>query len=132
MGDLLLSEVAQRLRLCVRAIDTVARFGGDEFVVMLSALDTDRQAAQQLAAGIAEKVRRHLAEPYHLQLTQAGAGAQTVTHHCTASIGVTLFLGHAGSAEEVLNRADAAMYAAKHGGRNQICFDTGSAAPPAA
>jgi diguanylate cyclase (GGDEF)-like protein len=127
MGDLLLIEVAERLRECVREMDTVARFGGDEFVVMLSDLHTDRETSAAQAAGVAEKIRASLAQPYRLHAGHSNLADEVVTHHCTASIGVALFLDHEGSEEEVLNRADAAMYAAKRGGRDRVCFDTDSA-----
>jgi diguanylate cyclase (GGDEF)-like protein len=126
MGDLLLIEVAERLRECVRAIDTVARFGGDEFVVMLSDLDTDQEASVNQATAVAEKIRASLAEPYQLNSGSSGFAGEVVTHRCTASIGVALFNGQQDTEEDVLNRADAAMYAAKHAGRNQVRFDQGN------
>ena len=121
-GDLLLVEVAERLRLCVREMDTVARFGGDEFVVMLSDLHAEEAASQVQAAAIAEKIRLALEKPYSLQIGHRQLLSDRVTHHCSASIGVTLFLDHEDTEDEVLNRADSAMYAAKHGGRNQVQF----------
>jgi diguanylate cyclase (GGDEF)-like protein/PAS domain S-box-containing protein len=119
MGDLLLVEVAARLASCVREMDTVARFGGDEFVVMLSALPQGQGQSQQQALAVAEKIRRALAEPYVLRV-HATPAAQTLTHHCTASIGMTLFCDATESAEALLNQADSAMYRAKASGRNQI------------
>ncbi len=69
VGDLLLIEVAERLKTCVREADTVARFGGDEFVVLLCELDAHKDEASAQAAAIAEKIRIRLAEPYVLQAT---------------------------------------------------------------
>lgn len=122
VGDHLLIDVAGRLSQCVREIDTVARFGGDEFVVMLSDLNIDRSISASQAQAVAEKIRRSLAEPYKLKVSHNGLPETIVTHHCTASIGVTLFLDHQGSEDEILNWADAAMYKAKENGRNTICF----------
>ncbi len=121
-GDLLLVEVAERLRQCVREMDTVARFGGDEFVVMLSDLDAEQASSQRQAAAIAEKIRLSLEKPYSLQIGHCQHPADLVTHRCSASIGVTLFLDHDNTEDEILNRADTAMYAAKHDGRNQVQF----------
>lgn len=121
-GDLLLVEVARRIGKCVRQVDTVARFGGDEFVVMLSELDTDKGKSTREAAIVAEKIRIALAEPYILTVRQAGETETTVEHLCTSSIGVVLFINHENSAEDIIKQADAAMYQAKHGGRNLIRF----------
>jgi diguanylate cyclase (GGDEF)-like protein/PAS domain S-box-containing protein len=121
-GDLLLVEVARRLQACVREIDTVARLGGDEFVVIVGDLGTDNGAAAALATQVAEKILAALGEPYRIDLAAA-----SVEHRCTASIGATLFLGHAANRDEVLRQADAAMYAAKAAGRNAIQFYAGSA-----
>jgi diguanylate cyclase (GGDEF)-like protein len=63
VGDLLLVEVAQRLSACVRQVDTVARFGGDEFVVMLSELDTDKTTSSAQALAVAEKIRLEPGRP---------------------------------------------------------------------
>jgi diguanylate cyclase (GGDEF)-like protein/PAS domain S-box-containing protein len=120
MGDLLLIEVAERMRRCVREIDTVARFGGDEFVIMLSELNADRGQSIEQVRLIAEKIRLSVAEPYELQGKQADSPQAMARHHCTASIGVALFFGHQNSIGEILGWADQAMYAAKEGGRNRV------------
>ena len=122
VGDLLLVEVAKRLTDCVRGVDTVARIGGDEFVVMLSELDVDRAQSTEQAAGVAEKVRLSLAAPYRLTVTQPGESDTTVEHHCTASIGVVLFINHEASQIDLMKWADAAMYQAKDAGRNVVRF----------
>ncbi len=124
-GDLLLIEVAERMRRCVREIDTVARFGGDEFVVLLSELNADRGQSIEQVRLIAEKVRLSVAEPYELRDKQADSPQAMVQHHCTASIGVALFFGHQNSIDEILARADQAMYAAKAGGRNAVHLHQG-------
>jgi len=122
MGDLLLIEVANRITRCLREMDTVARFGGDEFVVMLTDLDVNRNQAVEKAGIVAEKIRVTLAEPYLLRRVQEGDVAMVVEHHCTSSIGVVLFLGQADSLEDILKWADMAMYQAKADGRNQVRF----------
>jgi len=121
-GDLLLIEVAQRLKACVREMDTVVRLGGDEFVVMLGELKADRVESTLQASMIAEKIRLALAAPYLLTLRHEGQPDQTVLHHCTASLGVALFANHDSSQIDILKWADAAMYAAKDGGRNRVRF----------
>ena len=119
VGDLLLIEVAERLKACVREADTVARFGGDEFVVLLCELGTQQHEATVQATAVAEKIRNRLAEPYVLQATPS---ARAIGHQCTASIGVVVFHGRDESQGSVIDRADAAMYQAKEEGRNRIQF----------
>lgn len=121
-GDLLLIEVGRRLSGCVRALDTVARFGGDEFVVLLSELGSTRSEATTHAGRIAENVRIQLAQPYLLDVTHADQSHARVEHRCTASIGVVVFDGHEANPNDVIDWADAAMYQAKTDGRNRICF----------
>jgi diguanylate cyclase (GGDEF)-like protein len=82
---------------------------------LLGELPADKAQAQHQAALVAEKIRSSLAEPYVLQ-------SGTVTHCCTASIGVELFLGEESTEEDILKWADAAMYQAKEIGRNQVQF----------
>jgi len=121
-GDLLLVEVAQRIARCVRETDTVARFGGDEFIVMLGELDADKTVSAKEAGIVAEKILALLAEPYVLTLKHENAAPVTVQHHCSSSIGVVLFAGNSATTEEILKWADAAMYQAKEAGRNLIRF----------
>lgn len=122
MGDLLLIEVGSRLTHCVREMDTVARFGGDEFVVMLSELDVDKEHSITQAGIVAEKIRASLAKPFLLTYTQKDGGESTIEHHCTVSVGVVLFINHENSPEETFKYADTAMYQAKETGRNKVCF----------
>lgn len=121
-GDLLLIETADRLQSCVREVDTVARFGGDEFVVMLSELNPDEVESTSQAEIVAEKIRIRLSEPYLLTIKREGKADATVEHQCTVSIGVTLFINHATSPDDILKWADTAMYQAKEEGRNSIRF----------
>ena len=109
-GDLLLIEVANRLKHCVREVDTVARFGGDEFVVMLNGLNIDEKESGSQAEVIAKKIRASLSAPYLLVMKSAAKEGVTIEHHCTASIGVKLFSSHETSQDEILKLADAAMY----------------------
>jgi len=122
VGDLLLIEAANRLKSCVRNMDTLARFGGDEFVVMIAELDADRSASIARAGIIAEKVRSVLAKPYALRIQQDGEAPAMIEHQCTASIGVALFGKDEVSRESILKWADTAMYRAKEEGRNLIRF----------
>jgi diguanylate cyclase (GGDEF)-like protein/PAS domain S-box-containing protein len=119
-GDLLLLDVAQRLKSCVRESDTVARIGGDEFIVMLSDLHADKVISTDLASAVAEKIRLALAAPYFLKVKHGKKASQTIQHCCTASIGVVLFIDHEASQEDILKWADAAMYQAKKEGRNRV------------
>ena len=114
--------MAQRIRACVRAVDDIARFGGDEFVVILRELGKDNAEATREAGGIAEKIRAILDQPYLLKIKPGGKAETTVEHHCSSSIGVTLFLDHELGAEQVVKWADMAMYQAKEAGGNQVRF----------
>jgi diguanylate cyclase (GGDEF)-like protein/PAS domain S-box-containing protein len=112
-GDMLLQHAATRLQSCVRDVDTVARLGGDEFVVMLEDLSDNLLDAAARAELVGEKVLAVLREPYQLS---------SVSHHSSASVGVTLFDQASDSAEELLKRADLALYQAKAAGRNALRF----------
>ncbi len=113
IGDLLLQQVAERLATCVREGDTVARLGGDEFVVMLEYLSESATEAAAYAEAVGEKIILTLNREYPL------AG---YLQRSTPSIGVTLFVDHQGSMEDLLKRADLAMYQAKAAGRNTLRF----------
>jgi len=121
-GDMLLGELARRLKACVREIDTVARIGGDEFVVMLTDLAVDVDASTAQAQAVAGKILTSLAEPYVWTFCDNGEQSRDVGHRCTASIGVTLFSYRDTSQEQILQRADTAMYQAKGEGRNLVRF----------
>lgn len=126
-GDALLKEVGRRITTCLRETDTVARFGGDEFVLMLSELDDDKDKSMAEAALIADKVGQALMQPYLLTIAHEGHPEITIEHYCTASIGVALFMDHEASQGDILKWADRAMYQAKDAGRNTVCFfDAGS------
>ncbi len=125
-GDLLLAEVATRLTACVREMDTVARFGGDEFVVLLAELDLDRERATHQARAIADKISANVAAPYQLALPAQGGTARAINHYCSASIGVVIFLADEENHNDVLERADTAMYRAKKAGKNTVWLFTQS------
>ncbi|KAF3996381.1 EAL domain-containing protein [Glaciimonas immobilis] len=112
-GDLLLQQTAQRLKACTRDSDTVARLGGDEFVVMLADLSKQPIEAGLQAKAVGDKILAMLNQPYLLA---------THEYHSTASIGAALFKNHGRSAEELLKRADIAMYQAKKAGRDTLRF----------
>lgn len=112
-GDQLLVKAAQRLKAVAREGDTVARFGGDEFVVILEDLGDDANAAGVHAGMIAEKLRASMSEAYELD---------GQVFYCSASVGATLFKGGVDATESILMHADLAMYRAKQDGRNALRF----------
>jgi diguanylate cyclase (GGDEF)-like protein/PAS domain S-box-containing protein len=112
-GDLLLRQVAQRLAASVGESDTVARVGGDEFVVVLGNLKEGRQDAASQTEAMGEKILAVLGKTYHLD---------GIKYRSTASIGATVFKGHQTSIDELLKQADLAMYKSKEIGRNALCF----------
>lgn len=122
VGDLLLCEVASRLRGSVREMDTVARFGGDEFVILVGQLQVDSAASRHTAESVAQKILTLLSLPYVLATQRADVGQLDIEHRCSVSIGVTLFRGHDVGREELMRRADSAMYAAKRAGRRGVSF----------
>lgn len=111
MGDLLLKQVAERLKLSVRETDTVARLGGDEFVVMLEDLSEDHAVATEQVEQIANEMIVRLNAPYQLEQFE---------YISTPSIGVAMFSEHGESHEDLLKHADIAMYQAKKSGRNIV------------
>lgn len=112
MGDLLLQEIADRLRLCVREVDTVARLGGDEFTVILGNLNTLEEAEQ-----VADKILKRIAQPLQVEGHEL---------FITASIGISLFPQHSDDPAGLLKKADIAMYCAKAQGRNNYKIYDGS------
>ena len=104
-GDQLLCEAARRVSDAVRADDTVARYGGDEFVLLLSCRGNEQ------FAGVLERVRAAMAKPFKIDGTD---------YFCTCSIGATTFPHDGADGTTLLSNADAAMYRAKEGGRNRI------------
>jgi len=111
VGDLLLLEVAKRLKLETRESDTVARLGGDEFVVLYEGLNQNEEKASLEVEYLAERIRESLNQPYVFKDYQ---------HFSSPSIGIALFCGHTTRIDELLKNADNAMYQAKNAGRNTI------------
>jgi len=112
-GDLLLIEVAIRLKACVREIDTVARLSADEFVMLIGDVSDNPDDTSLKVGLIAEKIRESLARPYYFN------GHQLLS---SSSIGVCLYNGNEKSIEELVQHAEMAMYQAKSAGRNSIRF----------
>ncbi|SNY60773.1 periplasmic sensor diguanylate cyclase/phosphodiesterase [Arsukibacterium tuosuense] len=112
VGDELLSQVASRLGNQLRKSDTLARFGGDEFVVLLAELQPRPDLAGQRVELLAMKLMDILSQPF--QLAER-------TYTISASIGIAMF-SDADNIDELLQRADLAMYDAKNRGRNRYCF----------
>lgn len=117
-GDHLLGQVTRRLQARVRHADTVARFGGDEFVLLLASLDGERERAREQVARIAEGILASVAQPCALPVT----GGERVEYACAMSIGAVLFLDAPGREREILKAADEAMYRAKQLGGNRLVF----------
>ena len=118
LGDLLLIEVARRLKSTVRETDTVSRFGGDEFVIMISDLGQEAAPWIENAEGMAKKILSILSAPYILGPNRNDSlqPESIVTCSCQASIGIAFFSAQTSSENEVLRKADEAMYRAKQRG----------------
>lgn len=113
VGDLLLQQVARRVKSCVREVDTVARLGGDEFVVMLLDLSADAAEAARQTRLVGDNILRAMTNPYELQ---------GHTYQSSCSLGATMFGPVQQSAADLLKQADIAMYQVKKAGRNGLCF----------
>jgi diguanylate cyclase (GGDEF)-like protein/PAS domain S-box-containing protein len=112
-GDLLLQLVANRLVGCVREGDTVARIGGDEFIIVLGNLSSNTEEAAKFTELVGNKLLAILHQTYELG---------DFEHQCTASIGATLFKGNTTSIDDLMKQADLAMYKSKDSGRNNFHF----------
>jgi len=110
IGDLLLQAVAERLLTCVRSEDTVARQGGDEFIVVLNSIAESLDAAK-----VAQKILDALVRPYYIHKNEL---------HIGGSIGIAVFPEDGTNAETLLKNGDVAMYHAKENGRNNYQFFT--------
>jgi len=118
-GDDLLKQVGSRMSMCLRGEDTVARQGGDEFVVMLATVSSEAEAL-----GVAEKLLAALHAPFQIEDHTVRIGA---------SIGMALYPQHGDNADTLIERADAAMYAAKSAGRHTVrlhCAEAAQVSPP--
>jgi diguanylate cyclase (GGDEF)-like protein/PAS domain S-box-containing protein len=115
VGDLLLIETAKRLQLCVRDSDTVARFGGDEFVIVLSNLDADREQSLVQMTIVVKKILASLAVKYEIPVE-----GRFIEYFSTVSVGCKLFIDEQESPDDILKLADMSMYRAKKSGGNQM------------
>lgn len=118
VGDAFLVQVAERLHRCLDEKDLVARIGGDEFVVILEEAGADQAKAARRAIMVANRVLSALRDPFELA---------AIRHIASASVGVVVFDGTETRPDEILKRADIAMYQAKAAGRNGMAlFDPAS------
>ena len=122
IGDLLLTEVASRLKNSVRKGDVVSRLGGDEFVLVFDNLNEDKEISKESVFEIIEKIRIYIAKPYTFNIKNEENENIVIEHYCTASIGICMFKGEEISSLNIFKRADSAMYEAKESGRNTIKF----------
>ena len=118
-GDMVLVEAASRMKKCVRDVDTVARVGGDEFVVLLGQVDGAIDHAREAADQISKKLLDALSEPYPLIVPGKTSEPDRIHHACSASLGVSLFFKDTLTVDQIVQAADAAMYRAKQKGGNR-------------
>lgn len=121
-GDELLLGVANRLKACVRGSDTVARYGGDEFVVLLDNLNGNLEEAQKQAYLVANKILATLTLPYTLHLREGKKIIKSIEFQSFASLGIAMFDGVMSDKMSILDRADKAMYLSKSKGGNTLRF----------
>ena len=112
-GDQLLVQVSKRIKNVIRVEDMAARIGGDEFVILIRAYETSLKQASKNSGIIAEKIRSTLEQAYFIGHHE---------HHCSSSIGISLFPEKNALASELLKQADKAMYRSKEQGRNKVNF----------
>lgn len=109
-GDFVLQDIAARMLSCLRAVDTLARLGGDEYTIILEGLGTPAHAAK-----VAAKILKSLAAPFNIENREV---------FCTMSIGIAMFPGDTTDVDDLLKHADSAMYRAKENGKNNYQFYT--------
>ena len=122
VGDKLLYLVGERLMNCVRETDTVARYGGDEFVILLGDLAEDYSVARAEVSQVSEKILLSLERPYNLKIDIDGVPDNDIEYRCTSSIGVAMFGGQGEDVHKILDWADEAMYWSKNDGGNSVRF----------
>jgi diguanylate cyclase (GGDEF)-like protein len=119
-GDAVIRRVAEQLRAGIRTFDVPARFGGEEFAILLP------ETGKRRARVIAERLRQMVADQ-EFRAARLGARASAAAFTITLSLGVATFPDDAVTAESLIARADQAAYAAKHAGRNQVkLYDSGA------
>jgi len=112
-GDKLLIKTAERIKASVWDLDTVSRFGGDEFVILLNQLSEQKETAGLIARKICQRIQQSFIKPFMIDDHEL---------HITTSIGISIFPFHEESIEDIIKHADTAMYSAKENGRNQVAF----------
>ena len=123
IGDLLLIEVANRLKDNVREVDTVSRISNDEFVVMLNELTREKTQSVTQAHIIAEKIRAALTDSYPIIIRHEKTEDTIDEYNCEISMGVVVFVNDNKSRDDVLDWAERSMHKAKESGNSQICFN---------
>lgn len=118
-GDDLLVIVAQRIQSVMRKDDTVARFGGDEFVIVLNELDSEPVKAAIKAQRFAQSIRHSINQKINIKISNT---ASDIDYFITASVGITIFYGHVKVPSELLQLADLALYQAKKNGRDDCAM----------
>jgi diguanylate cyclase (GGDEF)-like protein/PAS domain S-box-containing protein len=113
VGDLLLQQVSERIKACLRESDTLARLGGDEFVVLLIERNQDSKNSAVHAEQLGRRILHTLNQVFLLADHE---------HHCSASIGITVFSELGNQLDELLKQANIAMSVAKNAGRNDLRF----------
>lgn len=113
MGDQLLQKVGHRLKSCLREGDTLSRFGGDEFVMILENLSNRESESDDQMRAVCNRILNVLNHPYQLGDRK---------YRCTPSIGATLFNGNKQEIDDLMKQTDIAMHQAKEGGRNTVCI----------
>jgi len=103
-------------------VDTLVRYGGDEYIVILSQIGETAKQANAQAMLVAEKLRAEMAKPFFIQVSEKKLDAEVIEFESGASFGVQLFGGDQLDPSTILNLADHAMYQAKRAGRNYVSF----------
>lgn len=123
IGDLLLTEVAIRLKANVREVDTVARTSSDEFVVLLNELTREKTQSFTQAHMIAEKIRAALTDSYPIIIKHGKTEDTVDKYNCVVNMGVVVFTSENKSCDDVLEWAEKSMHKAKESKDSQICFN---------
>ena len=121
-GSNIIIEVSKRLKNCFRESDTVSRYGGDEFIILLTDLDNNLDSAMEKIKTLSEYVRMALNVPFETTVITDDDWQNKIMIQCSASIGITMFNGDNMMCEKIISMADTAMYIAKKKGGNRVEF----------